>query len=127
MSKKVMIIEDIPLVLGILTQAFKDEGYEVVSVENGEEGVKKSKSENPDLVIIDTILPGIDGFEVCKLIKKGSESQLPKVIMMTGTVDAIDAVKARKMGADDYCAKTSDLSLLVEAANKLLSSQDINE
>lgn len=82
--------------------------------------MKKAETEKPNLVIIDTLLPDIDGFEVCRRIKAAKGKPSPAVIVITGFIDAVDAVKAKKMGADDYCVKTSDFSQLVGAAKKLV-------
>ncbi|MFH1304934.1 MAG: response regulator [Candidatus Omnitrophota bacterium] len=120
MPKKILIIEDSPTALNLIKDAFENEGYNVMLSETGEEGVKKAESDKPDLVILDTLLPGIDGFEVCRRLKKTGGPAAPKVIIITGNVDAIDAEKAREAGADDYCAKTSDSSHLVTAARKLI-------
>ena len=86
---------------------------------NGKEGLEKAKKELPDLVITDTVLPGIDGFEVCRQIKQ-KEALDTKVIVMTGVIDAVDAVKAREMGADDYCVKATDGKPLVGAVKNLM-------
>lgn len=119
MSGKILIIEDSPTVLGILKEMLEGEGYEILVAENGEEGIRKATQEKPDLVISDTLLPGIDGFEVCRRIKKNQEPTAPKIIVMTGSIDAVDAIKARRVGADDYCVKTSDFSSLIEAVKAL--------
>jgi len=120
MPKKILIVEDSPTVLGMLKDVFENEGYNVLPVETGEKAVKKAKSNNPDLVIIDTVLPGIDGFEVCRKIKNAGAPCAAKIIIITGNVDAVDAEKALDSGADDYCAKTSDFSNLIAAVKKLV-------
>jgi len=81
----------------------------------GEEGIDKLQSLRPDLIILDTILPDMIGFEVCTKLREVENMPDLKIIMMTGIIDAVDAVKAKRVGADDYCAKTSDCSALVEA------------
>ena len=118
-KKKLLVIDDSVTVLSMLKEVFKEEGYNVILSETGEDGVKKTKKENPDIVIIDTLLPGIDGFEVCIKIKELKQEKQPKIVMMTGAIDAIDAVKARKSGADEYCAKTCDFEPLIEAVKRL--------
>lgn len=120
MAKKILVVEDSPTALSILKNALEGEGYLVITAETGEEGVKKANSERPDLVLTDTQLPGIDGFEVCRQIKESPGSVDPKVIVMTGAIDAVDAVKAKESGADDYAVKTSDLSPLIETVKKLI-------
>ncbi len=119
MSKKILIIEDSPTVLNMLKSVFEGEGYEIVTALTGEEGLEKQQDQTPDLIILDTVLPGIDGFEVCKKIREDKDSEALKIIIMTGNVDAIDAMKALEVGADDYCAKTTDFSPIVEAVKKL--------
>jgi DNA-binding response OmpR family regulator len=120
MGKKVLLIEDSPTVLGMIQSAIEDEGYETISAIDGQEGIKKAEEEKPDLVIIDTILPDINGFVVCEKIRTLYGRETPKIIVMTGAFAAIDAEKARIAGADDYCAKTSDISNIVEAAKALV-------
>lgn len=85
---------------------------ELVVASTGEEGITKAETIKPHFAILDTNLPGMNGFDTCKKIKESLGESI-KVIIMTGVIDAVDAVKARKMGADDYCVKTSDLSQLV--------------
>lgn len=119
-KKKILVVEDSSTALGMIKNALECEGYLVITAETGEEGIKKVIIEKPDLVITDTQLPGIDGFEVCRQIKKMPGSVNPKIIVMTGAIDAVDAIKARESGADDYTVKTSDLRPLIETVKKLI-------
>ncbi len=120
-KKKIILIDDSQVTLTVFKDMLEKEGYDVITSNTGEEGVKKTELEKPDLAVIDTVLGGIDGFEVCRRIR---EAQVPpselKIIITTGTVDAIDAVKAKRLGADDYVVKTADFSLLVKAIKTLL-------
>ena len=99
----------------------KEAGYSnVITAEDGKQAIEQTKAEKPDLLIIDTLLGKDNGFEVCRKIRDIGEPTSPKIIIITGAIDAVDAVKARKMGADDYCAKTSDCALLIEAVKNLI-------
>jgi len=119
--KKILIIDDSEQDRKIMKRFLNKAGYEqIIMAETGEEGVKKAEFEKADLVIIDTLLPGIDGFEVCRQIRQIEGSTIPRIIMITGTVDAVDAVKARRAGADDYCVKTTDFLPLIEAVKNLV-------
>jgi len=121
MGKKILVIDDNEVDLIIVKRCLNQAGYdEIITAEDATEGVKKAKEEKPDLVISDTLLPGSNGFEVCTRIRELYNQTTPKIIIMTGAIDAVDAVKARKAGADDYCAKTSDCSPLIEAVKKLI-------
>ena len=121
MGKKILIIDDNEQDRKIMKRFLNRAGYEhILMAETGEEGVKAAESRKPDLVIIDTLLPGIDGFEACRRIRETHGPATPKIVMITGSVDAVDAVKARTVGTDDYCVKTRDYAPLIEAVAKLL-------
>ena len=121
MGKKILVIDDNEVDLIIVKRCLNQAGYdEIITAEDATEGVRKAREEKPDLVISDTLLPGSNGFEVCSQIREIYDQVTPKIIIMTGAIDAVDAVKARKVGADDYCAKTSDCVSLLEAVKKLI-------
>lgn len=100
---KILIIEDEPIVREGLIDSLKLEGYEVIFAENGINGIELYESENPDLVILDVMMPGLDGFEVCRKIRQ-SESYTP-IILLTAKSSEIDKVVGLELGADDYLTK----------------------
>jgi twitching motility two-component system response regulator PilH len=117
---KILVIDDNDQDRKIIERFLRRAGYEeVILAETGEDGVRKAIENKPEVVITDTMLPGIDGFEVCRQIKEQLGSEAVKVIVMTGSIDAVDAVKARKFGADDYCVKTNDAISFIEAVKRL--------
>lgn len=121
MTKKILIIDDTDTDRKITQRYLLKEGYDnIITAENGEDGVAKAASESPDLVITDTNMPGIDGFETCRQIREAGDKENPKIIVTTGAIDAVDAIKARKAGADDYCVKTSDAAQLMVAVKNLI-------
>ena len=121
MAKKILIIDDTDSDRKIIQRFLNKEGYDnIIIAENGENGVKMAAAENPDLVITDTNMPGIDGFETCQQIRNAGSKEIPKIIVTTGAIDAVDAIKARKSGADDYCVKTSDATHLMVAVKNLI-------
>ena len=121
MVKKILIIDDTDSDRKIVTRFLNKAGYEnIVIAETGEQGVTMAASEEPDLVITDTMMPGIDGFETCRQIREAHDQDAMKIIVMTGAIDAVDAVKARKAGANDYCVKTSDSMQLIAAVKNLI-------
>ncbi|MBN1872509.1 MAG: response regulator [Candidatus Omnitrophica bacterium] len=120
MDKKILIIDDNEQDRIIMKRFLNRSGYgNIMEAGSGEEGLERTKTERPDLVITDTMMPGIDGFEVCRKLREAYGAETPKIIILTGQVDAVDAVRARKEGADDYCVKTSDAHPLLEAVKKL--------
>jgi len=120
MSKKILIVEDNSIMFSVLKGMLEKEGHSVLLSETGEAAIEMAKADIPDLVITDTFLPDIDGFEVCRRIKNFKTESVPKVIITTGDIDAVDAIKAHEAGANDYCAKTSDSEHLVTAVKGLV-------
>ncbi len=103
--QKILIIEDDKFLRELIAQKLTKESYEVFEAIDGEEGIKKIKTEKPDLVLLDLILPGIDGFEVLSQMKKDpSLSQLP-VIILSNLGQKEDIEKGINLGANDYLIK----------------------
>jgi len=105
MAKKILIIEDDKFLRELISQKLIAKGYEIIEAENGEKGIKMTEKEKPDLILLDLILPGIDGFEVLEKIKNDLKlSQIPVVILSNlGQKDDIE--RGLKMGAVDYLIK----------------------
>ena len=121
MGKKILVIDDNEVDLLIVKRCLNQAGYDdIITARDAREGINKAREEKPDLVILDTLLPGSNGFEICAQIREIYNQTTPKIIIITGAIDAVDAVKARKVGADDYCGKTSDCAPLLEAIKKLI-------
>ncbi len=122
--KKILLIEDNSGDQLLIKEALSDTDiqHELSTVSTGEDGIAQLDSFKPDIVITDTNLPGMNGFEVCQKIKD-LRGDAVKVIVMTGVVDAVDAGKALESGADDYCVKTVGCESLVNA----LRSGPVNE
>jgi len=105
MSKKILIIEDDKFLRELIVKKLVKEGYEISEAVDGEEGVKKVKEEKPDLVLLDLILPGIDGFEVLSRTKEDPAlSQIP-VIILSNIGQKEDVERGLGLGAIDYLIK----------------------
>lgn len=102
MSEKVLVVEDETTLRETLTYNLERQGYVVFAVADGRTALKTARQHKPDLVILDVLLPGIDGFEVCRLLRK--EMSVP-VLMLTAMDDEVDKVVGLEMGADDYMTK----------------------
>ena len=105
MSKKILIIEDDKFLRELIAQKLVKEGYNIAEAIDGEEGIKKVKSEQPDLVLLDLILPGIDGFEVLSKMKEDSSLVSIPVIILSNLGQKEDVEKGLKLGAADYLIK----------------------
>ena len=101
-EKCVLIVEDEQAIIDILKFNFTKEGYRVVEAMDGETGLNLALSENPDLILLDVMLPKMDGFEVCKKVRE--KSSVP-IIMLTAREEEVDKVLGLELGADDYMTK----------------------
>jgi len=110
MSTKILIIEDDPSIGKLLRRAFLLEGYEARLVQNGLDGLSAFHQEDPDLIILDLMLPGINGIEVCKRLR--DESETP-ILMLTARDTVEDRVLGLDSGADDYVIKPFDIDELL--------------
>lgn len=102
MGKKVLIVDDEKNIVSIIAFNLKKEGYEVLTANDGEEGVRLTFEENPDLILLDIMMPKMDGYEACKKIRE--RSQTP-IIMLTARAEEVDKVLGLELGADDYVTK----------------------
>ena len=102
MSRKILVVEDEKAIADILEFNLKKEGYETVCAYDGEDGLEKALSVSPDLILLDVMLPKLDGFEVCKSVRKNSN--VP-IIMLTAREEEVDKVLGLELGADDYITK----------------------
>ena len=105
MPRKVLIVEDDKFLRELIVKKVTTEGYEVSAAVDGEEGVKKAKETRPDLVLLDLILPGIDGFEVLSQIKQDPGLASIPVIILSNLGQKEDVEKGLKLGATDYLIK----------------------
>lgn len=123
MDKKVLVIEDDPATLRLIGYSLQHEGYQVLTASNGLEGMRKVQDEKPDLIVLDVMLPGIDGFEIChRLRSEPATAQLP-ILMLSAKAQEIDRDTGLKVGANDYLAKPADPLEIVKRVEKLLAQK----
>lgn len=102
MTPKILVVDDDPAISEMLTIVLEAEGFEAVPVMDGLEAVPAFRTQNPDLILLDLMLPGMSGVDICKEIRK--ESNVP-VVMLTAKTDTVDVVLGLESGADDYITK----------------------
>ncbi len=125
MFPSILIVDDEPAILQSLSGLMTDEGFEIITANNGYEALKTIDTESPDLVLLDIWMPGIDGIETLKEIKK-QHGTLP-VIMITGHGNVETAVKATKLGAFDFIGKPLDIDKVIVAINNALNFRRLEE
>jgi DNA-binding response OmpR family regulator len=123
-TKKILIVEDEEDIIELLSAIFDDPGgYEVLCARDGEEAFRIAQLNNPDIILLDVILPKLNGYQVCKLIKSDPAMSHTKIIMLSGMVQNSDRRKAREAGADGYITKPFSSTALVEKVEELLRSR----
>lgn len=114
MAKKILIVEDEPGIMLGIKDEFESEGYEVYTAENGEDGLAKVSRHKPDLLILDIMMPVLDGYEVCKRLRMQGDTT--PIIMLTVKDKEIDKILGLELGADDYVTKPFSLRELLARA-----------
>ena len=121
MSKgKILVVDDEIYIVHILDFSLGMEGYEVVTALDGEQALEKVKTEKPDLIVLDIMMPKLDGYEVCKHIKSNAGTQHIPVILLSAKGRNVDQKLGFDVGADDYITKPFSPRKLVERINQLL-------
>src|SRR5437588_12021879 len=124
MSQKILIIEDEDGIIHLLNLYLRDAGYEVVAAKDGADGLALHARTHPDLVILDIMLPALDGFEVCRRIRAWSKTP---ILMLTARGDEDDRIQGLDSGADDYLVKPFSPRELVSRVRAILRRVDSND
>ncbi|MEA3420328.1 MAG: response regulator [Acidobacteriota bacterium] len=119
-SKKIIIVEDDAILLKVLNVELLSNGFETLSAVNGESGLDLIRKEKPDLVLLDLLMPKMNGFKVLEALKNDEQLSKIPVVVLSNLSQKADIEKAKDLGAIDFYEKaTTDLSKLVEKINKL--------
>ena len=102
MNNKILVVDDEKSIMNIIAYNLRKEGYEVICAEDGEQALTLAFSQQPDLILLDIIMPKIDGYDVCKMVRE--KSDVP-IIMLTARADEVDKIIGLEIGADDYVTK----------------------
>ena len=117
---KVLVVDDSPTDLKLMSEPFISKGYDLITAKDGEEALKRAELERPDLIVLDVIMPKLNGFKVCRQIKGSGELNGIKVILLTSKNQESDKFWGKKQGADAYMTKPFSGDHLLAIAEKLL-------
>jgi len=120
-KKKLLIIDDEELIRKMVALWFEREGFFVLTADNGTEGLRLAIQEKPDVVLLDIMMPGLHGFEVCRKIREQPQLSNTIVIMTSGKSYKPDIDKAKELGANDYLIKPTDAGNLLSVVNRHLA------
>ncbi|HEY5298590.1 MAG TPA: response regulator transcription factor [Verrucomicrobiae bacterium] len=117
---KILIVDDEPDAIELLEFNLKQAGFEVAAAEDGAEALRKAKSYAPNLIVLDVMLPELDGLEVCKLLRRDPATATLPIIMLTAKAAELDRVLGLELGADDYITKPFSPRELILRIKKIL-------
>jgi twitching motility two-component system response regulator PilH len=121
MASKILVADDSPTQLKLILAPLRAQDYQVVTASDGEEALKMAFSEHPDLIILDVVMPNMDGFQACRKIKHTDELKHIPVIMLTSKNQKTDEFWGKKQGADEYLTKPFEEKELLETVARKLA------
>lgn len=119
-KKRILIVDDEEDILNVLRFRLEANNYEVLSASNGQEGLNKARSMKPDLIILDLMLPKLDGYKICRILKFDESYKAIPIIIFTASAQKKDEELGMEMGADAYIAKPFESKILLEKMKELL-------
>jgi len=122
--KKILIVDDEPNLMVLLESRLKIQGYEVIMASDGQAGLETAKRCKPDLIILDLMLPKMDGYKVCGLLKNDTRYAKIPIILFTARIQESDRQMAKELGADAYVTKPFDPKILLAKIEELLSPKE---
>ena len=127
MPKSILVIDDEKDILKLLQYNLEKEGYQFLSAKTGEEGFEVARAKKPDLVILDLMLPGMDGLETCKLLRADGATKNIPVLMLTAKSSETDQIVGLEIGASDYISKPFSVKVLLARVKNLFRNRDKSE
>lgn len=119
-GKRILVCDDDPAILRVVQVNLEFEGYEVIPAVNGERALELAAQERPDLVILDIMMPRIDGYETCERLRANSDTKGIPVIFLSARAQQWDIDKGREFGVSEYLTKPFDPSELLDVVERLL-------
>ena len=118
--EKILVVEDEEEIRELVAYNLVKQGYRVIPAETGEEGLRLVRSEAPDLIVLDLMLPGVDGLEVCRTLKRDPDTEVIPLVMLTAKGEEADIVAGLELGADDYLTKPFSPRVLIARIRAVL-------
>ena len=119
-KKHILIVDDEQDIRNLLKFNLDNENYKTILVEDGETAISAARKSNPDLIILDLMLPGIQGLDVCRILKNSDDTSNIPILMLTAKGEEVDIVKGLELGADDYVVKPFSVKVLLARVNNIL-------
>ena len=120
-AKKILVIDDEPEILDVTRKRLEAAGFKVVTAETGLDGLKKARSEKPDLIVLDLILPGLSGYQICAMLKGDQNYREIPILMLSARSQENDVKEGMRVGAEAYMMKPCDAKDFIAKVQELLN------
>jgi DNA-binding response OmpR family regulator len=127
MKKKILVVDDEEDIRNLAKQMLEMEGYEVIMASDGKEALSIAEKEAPDLILLDVVMPGMDGFEVCKILKSQQKTRSTPVVIFTVLDSEAHKKRGRDAGADGYAAKPFKIEALLAEVKRQIAKKRQNK
>lgn len=127
MAKRILVVDDEPKVVTVIQRRLESAGYDVLAAYDGIEALSKARSENPDLIILDLILPKLNGYQVCAILKRDKSYKPIPILMLTARSQEEDIEEGMRVGADEYITKPFKNEVLLAKIEELLSKAEADK
>ncbi len=126
-NRRILVVDDVATNLRLVQGHLCREGYQVLLAKSGEEALRTIEAEQPDLILLDVIMPGLDGFETCRRIRENRTTRHIPVILVTSLTDLDHKVQGQKVGADDFVTKPFDRDELLIRVRSMLRIKALHD
>jgi adenylate cyclase len=124
---RILIVDDNQANVKMLQTRLVADGYDVVTAADGEEGLAAAREQRPDLILLDVMMPKLDGFEVCRRLRADSEFPFVPIILVTAMADSKDVIAGLEAGGDEYLTKPIDHAALAARVRSMLRIKDLHD
>jgi CheY-like chemotaxis protein len=123
-SPRILVVDDDPVILRLLQVNFRLEGYEVLTASRGDEALRVAKEQHPEVIVLDVMMPGIDGYEVCRQLKEDPDTAAAPVIFLSARAQDADRDRGYALGVVAYVTKPFDPGQLVDVVRRATGADD---
>ena len=127
MAKRILVVDDEARVVAVIQKRLESAGFEVITAMDGTEALMKARSEKPDLILLDLILPKLNGYQVCSILKRDSSYKQIPILMLTARSQENDVDEGMRVGADAYMLKPFKGDMLLDQIERLLAQVEKNK
>lgn len=124
MKKRILAVDDEPMVLTVIRKRLEFAGFEVITAEDGMEGLRLARTEQPDLIVLDLILPGINGYQICGMLKRDQNLKRIPILMLSARSQEHDVSEGLRLGADAYMTKPYETEEFMAQVQTLLAKAE---